>query len=340
MRRAEIIEAAVALLAEQPLDRVSTRQVARRVGLSQPAIFRHFRSVEAIAEAVIDDLHQRLGAAVAPVFERVGAPAQLQALVQTLQAVSAARPALPRLLFGTVRGGPPKVQTALQRVLHQQRTVIEQIISGGQRAGTISRAAPAATLARDFLALIQGHLLQQLVWPEAAPAEGWVERWLVGAAGDGVAQPEPERTALGIAALDVRPILAGGADPLEQILAALAPLSAGAVLVIRAPFLPKPLIRLLEGRGHTIAVYRADDAPVFDVVVGVEAPLVELGDRAAPEPMEAALEATAGLAAGASWRAHVPRAPQLLLPHLAARGLDAQVHSLCDGSAVLWVGAP
>ncbi len=53
-----------------------------------------------------------------------------------------------------------------------------------------------------------------------------------------------------IISLDVRPILAGGADPLEQILARMAELPPDAILRIEAPFDPVPLRRLLAGRGY------------------------------------------------------------------------------------------
>jgi hypothetical protein len=49
--------------------------------------------------------------------------------------------------------------------------------------------------------------------------------------------------------LDVRPLLARGEEPLPAIRQRIAALSADEGLVVIAPFLPAPLIALLQGEG-------------------------------------------------------------------------------------------
>lgn len=50
--------------------------------------------------------------------------------------------------------------------------------------------------------------------------------------------------------LDLRPVFEQGHEPLAMILDAIRDLSAGAALVVHAPFHPLPLRRLLAGRGY------------------------------------------------------------------------------------------
>lgn len=50
--------------------------------------------------------------------------------------------------------------------------------------------------------------------------------------------------------LDVRPLLAAGASPLDEIQARLTALKPGEGLVVQAPFLPSPLIEMLRGEGY------------------------------------------------------------------------------------------
>lgn len=59
----------------------------------------------------------------------------------------------------------------------------------------------------------------------------------------------PEWTTRTAAWLDVRPILAGGGEPLSAILETAATVGEGEVLVIDAPFNPAPLRMLLGGKG-------------------------------------------------------------------------------------------
>ena len=46
-RREQIVEAALDLLAEMPLEQLTTQRIAERLGLSQAAVFRHFGPREA-----------------------------------------------------------------------------------------------------------------------------------------------------------------------------------------------------------------------------------------------------------------------------------------------------
>lgn len=57
---------------------------------------------------------------------------------------------------------------------------------------------------------------------------------------------------------DVRSLLAGGADPLPEILKRVQALKAGDGLIIVAPFLPSPLIELLGSQGFRSKVERGD----------------------------------------------------------------------------------
>ena len=65
-------------------------------------------------------------------------------------------------------------------------------------------------------------------------------------------------------ALDVRPLLAAGHDPLTEILEAAERVPPGGCLVLTAPFDPLPLYEVLAGRGFT---HETDDADPAAVVV-------------------------------------------------------------------------
>ena len=60
IRREQIAEAALELLASRGLRAVSVAAVARRVGLVPSGIYRHFKSKDEILQAVLDLLRQRI----------------------------------------------------------------------------------------------------------------------------------------------------------------------------------------------------------------------------------------------------------------------------------------
>src|SRR4029453_17720983 len=61
-RQQQIVETVLDLVAEHGADGVSVQAIADRIGLTQPAVFRHFRSKEAIWVAVMTWLEGQLGA--------------------------------------------------------------------------------------------------------------------------------------------------------------------------------------------------------------------------------------------------------------------------------------
>ena len=52
-RRLEIVQATIAIIAEQGLREVKTAELARRIGVSEATIFRHFASIEEILVAAV-----------------------------------------------------------------------------------------------------------------------------------------------------------------------------------------------------------------------------------------------------------------------------------------------
>ncbi|MEO6001942.1 MAG: DUF2249 domain-containing protein [Opitutus sp.] len=60
--------------------------------------------------------------------------------------------------------------------------------------------------------------------------------------------------------LDVRPQIAAGGSPFEQIITATSALAVGEALLVITPFLPSPLIEKLQSEGFSARPQRRGDA--------------------------------------------------------------------------------
>jgi AcrR family transcriptional regulator/uncharacterized protein (DUF2249 family) len=351
-RRQQIVEAALEILARVPLERLSTRQLARHLGVSQPALFRHFRSREELLVAVVAHARGKLESLIEAVLRDRESPVeQLRALARDLFRHVERHPGLPRLLFSSAPPAEKAVRAALRHVIEMQSSLVAELFREGQRQGLFDRELDAARAARHFIALLQGTILQWQLDDEGAPleprADPILSTWLHGVRAD-ASSPAPlpldeVRSAGrdGLRQLDVRPLLARGTDPLQAILAALDSLGRGGVLKITAPFRPSPLIALLTRRGHAArATEIAPNRWSVEVVVGADPAVDDLRDLEAPEPLERVLESTSRMSPGAVYLARVPRNPRLLIPHLEERGLTWSVYEEHDGSALLRVWKP
>ena len=346
-RRAEIVEAALQLLADVPLERLSTRQLARELGLSQPALFRHFRSREGILLAVVEHARAELGADVAEAVVAHRDPMdQLAALVRTLLEAVERRPGLPRLLFSLASPPDSPVRTALLSLAASQKRLVEDRILAAQRLGAIDAGIEAGRAATHLVGLVHGVTFQWVAGGRAPglsdEAQPLLALWLGGVRGSGEASATPI-SGPRLVSIDGRAMLARGVDPLAAVLDGLAQAGPGSVLRLDAPFHPAPLVRLLEGRGLRVRVtaWAKDHHALLGLVPPAEDP-VDLRGLEAPEPLERVLQETARLRAGESFLAHTPRFPRLLLGRLAEEGVSVNVHQEPDGSALIlcWRSSP
>lgn len=163
---------------------------------------------------------------------------------------------------------------------------------------------------------------------------------------------------------DVRSILDGGIDPLQQILAKIKSLQPGQVLKIINSFEPAPLMVLLQKQGfdsyaetineklvHTF-FYKIKDIPItiepakhistnnWDELLQQYAGKMETIDvrtMEMPQPMLTILEALTTLPANKALFVYHKRIPVFLLPELAERKLEYRIKEICDGEVQLLI---
>jgi len=119
--------------------------------------------------------------------------------------------------------------------------------------------------------------------------------------------------------LDVRPLLAAGTEPFGAIMEAVETLGQDEVLVLRAPFDPRPLHNVLGKRGFA-KVSRELAPDDWEVRYWRPEVLLDVRGLEPPEPMERTLAALEELPAGAVLLHVNDRVPAFLLPELDDRG--------------------
>jgi AcrR family transcriptional regulator len=98
-RKAEICQTALALAFEVGPDMVTTGMIAARLGLTQPAIYKHFPRKEDIWSEVAEDLAARVGANLARSRDAACGPvARLRMLVMDHLRLVERNPALPEIM--------------------------------------------------------------------------------------------------------------------------------------------------------------------------------------------------------------------------------------------------
>lgn len=169
-RRAATVEAVINLAAEQNPSDITTTAIAQRMGLTQGALFRHFPTKDAILEAVMTWVAERLLSRVDRAAQNVTSPlAALEAVFMAHIDFVSEHPGVPRMLFGELqRPGEtlPKrmVQTLIQRYGERLRHLLER----GKAIGELDANLDIETASVSFIGSIQGLVMQSLIAGDAA----------------------------------------------------------------------------------------------------------------------------------------------------------------------------
>ncbi|MBK8286340.1 MAG: TetR/AcrR family transcriptional regulator [Ahniella sp.] len=164
-RRAAAVEAMVQLAARQNPVEISTTAIARHMGLTQGALFKHFPTKDALIEAVMDWVATRL-------IERVDQAAQskptsigsLEAMFMAHVGFVTEHPGVPRILFGELqRAEMTAAKRLAQHLLQRYGELLGQVIEGGKRRGDISPDVATEAAATMFIGTLQGLVMQSLL---------------------------------------------------------------------------------------------------------------------------------------------------------------------------------
>ena len=167
VRKAEITAATLELAFEIGPDRVTTAMIADRLGLTQPAIYKHFPNKEAIWRKVTDALCQRIDDNIGAATDQSAPLVRLRALVMGQLRLLHDYPALPEIM---VMRGPDAETTELRsRVLTSMgglRAAIHKAIAGAQASGRIRADLDVEDCTNLVIGLVQGLALRLLRFRE------------------------------------------------------------------------------------------------------------------------------------------------------------------------------
>ena len=164
-RRAATVEAVVDLAAEQNPSDITTTAIAQRMGLTQGALFRHFPTKDAILQAVMSWVTERLLARVDKPAEGTTSPvAALEAVFMTHIDFVSEHPGVPRMLFGELqRPGETLPKRMVQTLIQHYGERLHRLLEAGKAQGELDAGLDVDAAAVLFIGTIQGLVMQSLL---------------------------------------------------------------------------------------------------------------------------------------------------------------------------------
>lgn len=161
-RRQQILESLAAMLEESPGARITTASLAKKVGVSEAALYRHFPSKTKMFEGLIEFIEDTIFTNVSNIHKSdVGAAAQCEQVLLLLLVFCERNPGITRILTGdAIAGETDRLRQRVMQFFERLETQIKQILREAEIKEGLRTVLPPNIAANSLLAMAEGRVAQ------------------------------------------------------------------------------------------------------------------------------------------------------------------------------------
>lgn len=179
-RAQQILEALARQLEDNPGQRITTAALAKEVGVSEAALYRHFPSKARMFEALIEFIEDSIFSLVNRVLEdHSSAHSRCHHLLTVLLGFSAKNPGLSRILIGdALTGENDRLRVRISQFYNRLETQLKQILREAESKNELPVGHPSTAIANLLLATAEGRMNQFVRSGfQQSPLELWEQQW-------------------------------------------------------------------------------------------------------------------------------------------------------------------
>lgn len=179
-RRQQILETLAMELEHSPGERITTAGLAKAVGVSEAALYRHFPSKAKMFEGLIEFIEESIFGLITRILQdEKSASGRCEKILALVLGFAQKNPGISRLMTGDVlTGETERLRKRIDKFYERLETQIKQVLREGEAAGEFTLGQTITALANLLLAVVEGRL-QQFVRSgfTAKPLQLWDEQW-------------------------------------------------------------------------------------------------------------------------------------------------------------------
>ena len=164
-RRAITVDAVVALAAHQNPHDITTSAIAKQMGVSQGALFKHFPSKDDILKAVMEWVAERLLSRIDAAALHAPTPiAAIEAIFLANIEFIVEHPGAPRMMLGELqRNGQTAPKQLVHTIITRYRKRLYRLLEDAKNKGEVDQQLDIETAITMFIGTIQGLVVQSLI---------------------------------------------------------------------------------------------------------------------------------------------------------------------------------
>ncbi|MGE4406346.1 MAG: TetR/AcrR family transcriptional regulator [Pseudomonas sp.] len=164
-RRMVTVESVVELAGSKNPSEITTAAIAKHMHVTQGALFRHFTNKDAIWQATMEWVAERLLARVDRSARGIESALEaLEAMFMSHVEFVAEHPGVPRMIFGELqRAESTAAKRMVQTLIQRYGERLHRLIERGKSSGELSASLDNEAAAMLFIGTIQGLVMQSLL---------------------------------------------------------------------------------------------------------------------------------------------------------------------------------
>ena len=179
-RRQQILEALADELEKHPGERITTAGLARAVGVSEAALYRHFPSKAKMFEGLIEFIEESIFSLINRILkEESSALKRCENILSLLLGFSERNPGLTRILSGDIlTGETERLRIRVSQFYERVETQLKQVLREGEMNKELTLTIPVQAQANLLLAVVEGRIIQFVRSGfKRSPVEQWNSQW-------------------------------------------------------------------------------------------------------------------------------------------------------------------
>ncbi|MFW3614590.1 nucleoid occlusion factor SlmA [Billgrantia antri] len=179
-RREQILQALALMLEEDSGKRITIAALARQVGVSEAALYRHFPSKARMFEGLISFIEETLFERISRILDEMHeALPRCGQILTLLLAFAEKNPGLSRLLEGDVlTGETERLRLRIHQLFERLETQLKQVLREAELRERRRTVLPVSATANLLMAVAEGRISQYVRSDfQRRPTEHWDDQW-------------------------------------------------------------------------------------------------------------------------------------------------------------------
>lgn len=196
-RRQQILESLAQMLEANPGNRITTAGLARQVGVSEAALYRHFPSKSKMFEGLIEFIEETLFSRINIILtEEPVAARRCEKMLMLLLAFTERNPGITRILTGdALAGETERLHLRVAQLFDRFETQLKQVLREAEMREGLRPVISLSAAANLLMAAAEGRISQYVRSGfKRPPTENWSQQWellIDGFFREAVSQPLP-----------------------------------------------------------------------------------------------------------------------------------------------------